>query len=407
MSPPDAHHFLRQRIRTLLLACLGGLLLCIVGFGFYANTSLEELGRRDSADLRRFLRRTELLEQAFTLLSDQTAESSEPERVAEAIRRYRQDAPVSLTGLDAALTAYLAEPKLPAAHRSLLEALVRTGFEDRRRSLAAAGEAEEIAQRVEQRLWIGVLLAGLAAVLVVVLAFRHFWTLERAAEVEHEAVVKARAELEGLSMRLLHSQDEERRRIARDLHDDVGQRLAGLLYELAGAAERTDASPEIRQALTASSERLGEVARDLQLMSRNLHSAVLEKIGLVTAVRAECETLRQRTSLDVQFSAENVPRKVPEALGLALYRVFQECVQNSLKHSQTARLDVTLRVAEGELVLRVEDFGVGFQPYTAAGGMGLMSMRERLRALEGVLAIRSAPGSGTEVVARVPLAGLS
>ncbi len=391
----------------MLLACLGGLLLCIVGFGLYANTSLDELGRRDSADLRQFLLRTELLERAFTLLSGQTAESSEPQRVAEAIRSYRRGAPVSGAEFDAALTAYLAAPTTPAAHRGLLEALVRTGFEDRRRSLAAAGEAEEIAQRVEQRLWIGVLLAGLAAVLVVVLAFRHFWALERAAEVEHEAVVKARAELEGLSMRLLHSRDEERRRIARDLHDDVGQRLAGLLYELAGAAERADVSPEVRQTLTASSERLGEVARDLQLMSRNLHSAVLEKIGLVAAVRAECETLRQRTSLDVRFSAEHVPRKVPEALGLALYRVFQECMQNSLKHAQTARLDVTLRVAEGELVLRVEDFGVGFHPHTASGGMGLMSMRERLRALDGGLAIRSTPGAGTEVVARVPLAELS
>jgi signal transduction histidine kinase len=212
-------------------------------------------------------------------------------------------------------------------------------------------------------------------------------------------------ELERLSERLVSSHEDERRRIARDLHDDYGQRIASLIFELSGAAERSASPPVLKRAMRSMGERLGDLAKDLQQVSRSLHSAVLEKVGLEAAVRSDCDSLSARTSLSVNFRADGVPRKLPEQVALALYRVFQEAAQNALKHSQTDRLDVSIAVEESELALRVRDFGRGLEPKSedSHDGLGLLSMRERLRMVGGVLTVRSEAGRGTEVEARAPL----
>ena len=153
-------------------------------------------------------------------------------------------------------------------------------------------------------------------------------------------------------------------------------------------------------------ERLGNVAKDMQQLSRSLHSAVLDKIGLEAAIRADCNSLRQRIAWDIDFQSVDVPRRLPEPLNLATYRVFQEALQNTLEHSQTSRLAVVLTVDDGDLILRVKDYGHGFDAEAAnqAGSLGLISMRERMRMVGGAFVIHSEIGQkGTQIEARVPI----
>jgi signal transduction histidine kinase len=152
-------------------------------------------------------------------------------------------------------------------------------------------------------------------------------------------------------------------------------------------------------------EHLGNVAKDLQQLSRSLHSAVLDKIGLEAAIRSDCSSLRQRSAWEVDFECVDVPKRLPEPLILAAYRVFQEALQNVLKHSQTSRLGVSLTVEGRDLVLRVKDYGHGFNVESAnqTGSLGLLSMRERLSMVGGAFVIHSEIGKGTEVEARLPM----
>ena len=152
-------------------------------------------------------------------------------------------------------------------------------------------------------------------------------------------------------------------------------------------------------------ERLGNVAKDLQQLSRSLHSAVLDKIGLEAAIRSDCNALRQRTAWEIDFQSVDVPKRLPEPLSLAAYRVFQEALQNALKHSHTSRLGVSLHVEGRDLVLRVEDHGLGFNTESTnqTGSLGLLSMRERLRMIGGAFRIYSEIGKGTQVEARLPI----
>jgi signal transduction histidine kinase len=231
--------------------------------------------------------------------------------------------------------------------------------------------------------------------------------LENISLAQYEASVKATAELERLSRRLMTLQEDERQRIASELHDDYGQRMASLLLELAVAAERTDAAPDLRLVMERIAERLGNVAKDLQQLSRSLHSAVLDKIGLEAAIRSDCNALRQRIAWEVDFQSVDVPKRLPEPLSLAAYRVFQEALQNALKHSQTSRLGVSLNVEGRDLVLRVKDYGLGFDAESAnqKSSLGLLSMRERLRMIGGGFLIHSEIGKGTQVEARLPMVG--
>jgi signal transduction histidine kinase len=279
------------------------------------------------------------------------------------------------------------------------------GARDRADLRSAAANTSRFAQGAERRLWAVIALIVLLSLLVAGATVRYLVRLENISLAQFEASVKAAVELERLSRRLMTLQEDERRRIARELHDDYGQRMASLLFELAAAAERADATPDLRLAIQNAGEHLGNIAKDLQQLSRSLHSAVLDKIGLEAAIRSDCSSLRQRIAWEVDFESVDVPKRLPEPLSLAAYRVFQEALQNALKHSQTSRLSVSLSVEGPELVLRVKDYGLGFDTESGDrnGGLGLLSMRERLRMVGGALAIHSEVGKGTQVEARLPM----
>ena len=147
------------------------------------------------------------------------------------------------------------------------------------------------------------------------------------------------------------------------------------------------------------------LCRNIQNLSRGLHSAVLDKIGLEAAIRSDCTSIAGRTHLEVNFQAIGIPRRLPEEIALSVYRVYQEAAQNALKHSHTERLDVTLALENTDLVLRVKDYGIGFEASLSMGqsSLGLVSMRERLRMVGGALKVRTTAPDGTEIEARVPV----
>jgi PAS domain S-box-containing protein len=215
----------------------------------------------------------------------------------------------------------------------------------------------------------------------------------------------AQEALEKIGGRLIEAQEEERGRIARELHDDICQRLALLSMELEQANRGTNGSgrspkiEEIRRHCT-------QIAVDVQALSHKLHSSKLEYLGLSAAISSFCREFSQQNNVAVQFDVEDVPSYLPYDISLSLFRVTQEALQNALKHSGVDRFSVTLRGSANEIRLEVGDKGSGFDVERAKfdRGLGLVSMQERVHLVHGTFAIESTVNEGTWILARVPLA---
>jgi PAS domain S-box-containing protein len=212
--------------------------------------------------------------------------------------------------------------------------------------------------------------------------------------------------LSSMSGKLIQAQEQERIRIARELHDDIGQRLALLSVTLdqvrAGLA---NASAVTQNQIRELRKQLMEVAADVHDISRELHPSTLEHLGLVRAAKSWCAQFGQRQGKEIHFASRDVSHSLPEGISLCLFRVLQEAVHNASKHSAAKRIDVELREDSGEIHLVVSDSGAGFDVRTAikSGGLGLMSMQERVRLVNGSIQIDSTPNGGTILHARVPV----
>jgi PAS domain S-box-containing protein len=210
----------------------------------------------------------------------------------------------------------------------------------------------------------------------------------------------------GLQHLLVCAQEEEHSRIARELHDDLTQRLAVLAIE-AGTIEQLSSCPrEIAARARAMREQMAALSEDVHSLSRRLHPSILDDLGLVDTVRSECLRLTQRDGVTVKFEARNVPADLPRAVALCVYRVAQESLRNIARHALSSWASVRLIATGGALILSVRDRGIGFDP-SARGrrGLGLESMRERARLIHARLAIRSRRGEGTKIILSVPLHG--
>jgi len=210
-------------------------------------------------------------------------------------------------------------------------------------------------------------------------------------------------ELRTLSRRLIQAQEAERALIARDLHDDVTQRMAVLAIEL-GRAESSAAGGAQTETLRTVREGLVRLSEDIHSIAYQLHPSVLEELGLAEALRTECERKGRHGGFDVTLDLDPVPAAVGKDATLCLYRVAQEALNNVARHARARTASVVLRQVDGGLLLAIRDDGVGFEPGEprARGSLGLVSMRERLRLVNGTLDIESAPGQGTVIVAWVP-----
>lgn len=211
--------------------------------------------------------------------------------------------------------------------------------------------------------------------------------------------------LRQLTARLLHAQEEERRHIAREMHDDWAQRLALLSIDLARLESSLDTPEKALLLLRTMQEQLVELSEDVHILSRQLHPSILDDLGLVEALRSECASFTHREGIAITFQAEEIPAGLPRDHALCLYRVAQEALRNLAKHAAVKEAWVTLSCTDSELRLRVEDRGIGFDPAAAhhRPGLGLTSMEERGRLIQARLAIVSAPGQGTTVEMLVPL----
>jgi PAS domain S-box-containing protein len=194
-----------------------------------------------------------------------------------------------------------------------------------------------------------------------------------------------------LSGRLLEAQEQERRRIARELHDDIGQRLATLAFNLAG-------STELQQQVT-------ELASDVQALSHELHSSRLDLLGLGAAMRHFCSEFSAQQNCDVDFASQDLPSELRPEISLCLFRILQEGVHNAIKHSGARQVEVRLHGSGGHIHLTVRDHGKGFDVAAARDGrgIGLISMEERVKLVGGNLTISSQPNAGATIHARVPL----
>jgi len=212
--------------------------------------------------------------------------------------------------------------------------------------------------------------------------------------------------LSSVSRRLLEAQEAERARIARDLHDDIGQRLALLSLgfdELQRSS--SDQASDRRDHVDALRRQTREIAADIQALAHELHSSKVQLLGVVAAMSAFCSESAVRQNVEVDFSHQGVPANVPPDIALCLFRVLQEALRNGVRHSAARSFAVSILGTPDGLSLTVRDAGRGFDAESASndGGLGLTSMRERLKLVAGELSIESRPGSGTTIVARVPL----
>jgi len=209
-----------------------------------------------------------------------------------------------------------------------------------------------------------------------------------------------------LTSRLLHTQEEERRRIARKMHDDWTQRLTLLGIDIAKLENQLGAPESALPLLRAMQEQLVRLSEDVHDLSRQLHPAILDDLGLVEALRSECAAFARREGIAVVYHPEDVPSWLPKDVALCVYRVAQEALRNIAKHAAVHEAWVYLVAAGPELVLHVQDKGVGFDPAAVLSqpGLGISSMAERIRLCSGQLSVTSGPGQGTTVAVRVPLA---
>ncbi len=215
-------------------------------------------------------------------------------------------------------------------------------------------------------------------------------------------------ELQELTTRLIETQEDQSKHLARELHDVFSQRLAGIGMELTRLADDQARSgqPAGAYALHKSSAEIRALASDIHVIARQIHPAILDDLGLSAAIRSECLACSTLYNMAAEFMSDDIPFWVPDDVALCLYRVAQESLRNIGQHAGTARVQVQLRAHPGELVLIIEDEGQGFSADSISGrrGLGLVSMEERLRIVGGAISIRSQTGVGTQVRASVPIA---
>jgi PAS domain S-box-containing protein len=213
-------------------------------------------------------------------------------------------------------------------------------------------------------------------------------------------------ELSDVSGRLLEAQEQERSRIARDLHDDISQRLALLVNDM-GVLENDlpNSVAEARSRIHEIGARTSEICSDIQDISHQLHSPKLQYLGIAAASKIFCKEFSEHEKLEIDFNSVDIPPAVPDNISLCLFRVLQEALHNAAKHSGAAHLEVNMRGAPSEIQLTIRDSGVGFDPEEVMkrNGLGLISIRERVGLVGGTFSILSRPRSGTQISVRVPI----
>ena len=212
---------------------------------------------------------------------------------------------------------------------------------------------------------------------------------------------RAEEALAGVTRKLIEAQEQERARIGRELHDDINQQLAMLALEL----QQIEGNPSLAGTLGPElRKKLDDISSDVQALSHELHSSKLDYLGVVAGIRSWCGEFARRQQVEIHFTSD-VSRPLPMEIGLTLLRVLQEALHNAVKHSGIKHIEVQVTEKPREVLLAISDSGKGFDIETAmqGTGLGLTSMRERVRLVNGTITIDSEPNRGTSIRVRVPI----
>ena len=213
-----------------------------------------------------------------------------------------------------------------------------------------------------------------------------------------------REELRALTDMLMTSQENERRRVARELHDDVSQRMALVDMECETALQTIESDPaQARDKLQQLREEIAKISTDVRNLSHRLHPSTLEHLGPAAALESLLHEFTQREETITSFYSDELPEELPLDLTTGLYRITQEALRNVVKHAGKAHVRVSLHKTDSHLILEVADSGKGFDVEQHSSGLGLISMKERARLLGATLNFESAPRRGTTVIVRAPL----
>lgn len=225
--------------------------------------------------------------------------------------------------------------------------------------------------------------------------------------IRHDITPRKLAEEEAhqLSSKLMNAQEKERARLARELHDDLSQSLALLSIQLQSLGRDGIDADSLRKEISSLTLQIQRLSSDVHRISHELHPAKLNQLGLAAALRGFCREFGNARGINIQFEAKDIPRDLPGDVALCLYRIAQESLQNVAKHSGASIVNVKLERTDGQIRLSVADNGGGFaaSEATTHEALGLVSMQERVRSVNGTVTIDSVIGSGTKVVACAPM----
>jgi signal transduction histidine kinase len=244
---------------------------------------------------------------------------------------------------------------------------------------------------------------------VAFIASGHVGRLERELDRQRRAEQQNRRDLQRLSARLVHAQEEERRSLARELHDAVGQALTAIKMEMGVAMRGIDTDARARAALEAARATAEQTLQSVRDLSQLLHPSTLDDFGLPEALRAHLRSFSTRSGIRAQLLHERMDDRLPQDVEVCVYRIVQEALTNVARHSGASTCTVSLAQRDGFLHLAIEDDGCGVAGATpraadARRGLGLIGMRERAQALSGTFGIESRADGGTRVVVKLPVA---
>lgn len=437
-----------KKIRRLLLIAFGWLLALLIGAGVDALFAVRRLDRASQEVSRRFTARNHALgtivvsvrvyDDQFErfLLQDQLQESApDPAEVTKQIAAARAalldfppdrdpDEQLLLAAMQqqlqeeetscAIVLAWRSDLRQQRAYQFIGQQLIpwRTRIFELSAQISSLDERklglENLAvaarfQSLESRLVWLVSLALIAGVLMSVVCGWYILRLERQARLRYDALARSRLELEGLSARLVEAQEEERRAISRELHDEVGQSLGALLVEVGQLSKLVPSEDRVTQAQIAQIKSVAETAvksiRDIALL---LRPPMLDDLGLVPALEWQAREISRRSEMEVEVHSENVSENLGDETKVTIYRVVQEALNNSATHASAKNAKVTITQNSDKITVEIKDDGHGFDP-ARQRGMGILGMEERVRRLGGTFTIESAPGRGATVKAELPL----
>jgi signal transduction histidine kinase len=318
----------------------------------------------------------------------------------------------------------MAAIRAPEAYNFIQQEVVtrRTGLSDTLRQISGASQAalqrhelEFMGKRQDavRRLLIMLGLCVVLSLLVSRFSLRHADRLERETVRQCDEVTQAKREMEELSARLLDIEEDSRRRLSRELHDEIGQTLAVLQIEVSHAQALTDENQgRLRDRLQCARELAEKTVQTVRDISLLLRPALLDDLGLVPALQWLLEDFQRRSGVSAEFSGEGVRDLLPDSVKTCVYRVVQEALHNSEKHSGASEVRVAVRQSTNQLRVDIEDNGRGLElnakgmPQRKAG-LGILGMRERAAKVRGTLELVSSPGRGTQICLQIPLAELA